>query len=138
IPALDVEAVAVAEDDRPEAVPLGLEQPAVARGQVRRELREHRVDRRLDREARGRVLRSHQRAPARRAAMRPSADAQPASKGCPWWSRSITTGAWSEGMGLPLRASRSISADTVRPATGRVASRWSMRMPKFLWKLPAR
>ena len=90
------------------------------------ELREHRLDRRLQ----------HQR--VRRAAMRPSADAQPASKGRPGSSRSITSGAWSDGIGLPLRASRSISAQTVRSASGAVTSRWSMRMPKFLWKLPAR
>src|SRR5207249_2202774 len=136
--ALDVEPVAVAEHDGPEAVPLGLEQPAVARGQVRRELREHRLDWRFDREPRGRVFSSHQGAPARRAAIRRSADVQPASKGCPGWSRSMISGAWSEGMGLPLRASRSISAHTVRPATGRVTSRWAMRMPMVLWKLPAR
>src|SRR5439155_21043986 len=138
VAALDIAPVAVAEHDGPEAVPLGLEQPAVARGQVRRELREHRLDWRFDREPRGRVFSSHQRAPARRAAIRRSADVQPASKGCPGWSRSMISGAWSEGMGLPLRASRSISAHTVRPATGRVTSRWSMRMPMFLWKLPAR
>ena len=51
---------------------------------------------------------------ARRVAMRTSAACQPAVKGCPASSRSITTGAWSEGIGLPLRASRSISAHTVR------------------------
>src|SRR2546427_10080981 len=133
VTALEVEPVAIAEDDGPEAVPLGLEEPPLARGQLRRELREHRLDRRLDREP----LRHH-RPPVRRAAIRPSADAQPASKGWPASSRSITSGAWSDGMGLPFRASRSISAHTVRPATGRVASRWSMRMPKFLWKFPAR
>ena len=76
---------------------------------------------------------------ARRAAMRSSADAQPASKGWPGASRSITSGAWSEGIGLPLRASRSISAHTTRAGERRAStSRWSMRMPKFLWKLPAR
>ena len=52
VAALDVEAVAVAEHDRAEAVPLRLEEPAVARGQLGRELGEHRLDRRLDREAR--------------------------------------------------------------------------------------
>ena len=74
----------------------------------------------------------------RRAAIRSSADFQPASKGCPGASRSIASGAWSDGNGFPFRASRSISAQHVRSATGRVASRWSMRMPKFLWKWPAR
>src|SRR5439155_25368927 len=79
VTALDVEPVAVAEHDGPEAVPLGLEQPAVARGLVRRELREHRLDRRLDRETHGRVFPSHQRTPARRAAIRRSADGALAS-----------------------------------------------------------
>ena len=63
-----------------------------------------------------------------RVAQRPSSAfrstrAQPASNGCPGRSRSITTGAWSDGIGFPFRASRSISAHTVRSATGRVTSR---------------
>ena len=66
-----------------------------------------------------------------RVAMRVSAAAQPASSGCPGRSRSITSGAWSEGIGLPFRASRSISAQTARatrrrrPADGRSACRSS-------------
>src|SRR5207245_1164277 len=135
VAALEVEAVAVAEHDGTEPVPLRLEEPAIALGQLRRELRQHRLDRRLDRE-------SHSHGPqwgrGRRAAIRPSAAAQPASKGRPLSSMSITSGAWSEGTGLPLRASRSISAHTVRCTRGTVTSRWSMRMPKFLWKFPAR
>ena len=47
---LDVDLVAVAEDERPEAVPLRLEQPAVALGQAVDGLGEHRLDRRLERE----------------------------------------------------------------------------------------
>src|SRR6185436_3692443 len=137
VAALDVDVVAVAEHDRAEAVPLRLEEPAVPRGQLGRELREHRLDRRRYRKPRG-VRGGHQRAPVSRAAIRPSADAQPASSGCPASSMSTSSGAWFEGVGLPLRASRSISAHTVRPATLGVASRWSIRMPKFLWKLPAR
>ena len=39
---------------------------------------------------------------------------------------------------LADRASRSISAATIRSATCGVTSRWSMRIPKFLWKFPAR
>src|SRR2546427_4508195 len=39
VTALEVEPVAIAEDDGPEAVPLGLEEPPLARGQLRRELR---------------------------------------------------------------------------------------------------
>ena len=42
------------------------------------------------------------------------------------------TGAWSDGIGGPLRASRSISAATTRSATGFVTSRWSIRMPEVL------
>src|SRR5436309_15814786 len=129
VAALEVEPVAIAEDDGPEAVPLGLEEPPLARGQRRRELREHRLDRRLDREP----LRHH-RPPARRAAIRPPADAQPASKGWPTSSRSTTSGAWSDGMGFPFRASRSISAHTVRPPTGRVSSTGSIRMPNSILK----
>ena len=48
------------------------------------------------------------------------------------------SGAWSDGTGGPLRASRSISASTIRAATGADASRWSIRIPKFLWNMPAR
>ena len=47
---LGVDLVAVAEDERPEAVPLGLEQPAVVGRQRVDGLGEHRLDRRLDRE----------------------------------------------------------------------------------------
>src|SRR2546430_2746398 len=47
---LDVRLVTVAEDDRPEAVPLRLEQPAIALGQRIGCLREHRLDRRFERE----------------------------------------------------------------------------------------
>ena len=60
---------------------------------------------------------------ARRPAIRSAADAHPASKGCPGSSRSMTSGVWSDGSGLPFRASRSISAHTVRSASGRVTSR---------------
>src|SRR6476646_1862290 len=49
-----------------------------------------------------------------RAAIRASASAQPGSKGTPGSSRSRTSGAWSDGIGLPLRASRSISVATTR------------------------
>ena len=52
VAALDVEPVAVAEHERAEAVPLRLEEPAVTRGQLGGELGEHRLDRRLDGEAR--------------------------------------------------------------------------------------
>ena len=38
-------------------------------------------------------------------------------------SRSIASGAWSDGIGFPFRASRSISAHRVRSATERVTSR---------------
>src|SRR6266571_8226034 len=134
VAALKVETVAVAEHDGAEPVPFRLEEPAIALRQLRRGLRQHRLDRRLDRE-------SHphgpQRGRGRRAAIRSSADVQPASKGRPRSSMSITSGVWSEGTGLPLRASRSISVHTVRSRTGAVTSRWSMRMPKFLWKFPA-
>src|SRR5262249_2250736 len=117
VTALDVEAVPIAEHDRPEAVPLGLEEPAVSRRQLGRELGEHRLAGRLDRKP------GHPRPPARRAAIRPSADFHPASNGWPGSSRSITSGAWSDGTGFPFRASRSISAHTVRAVTGRVTSR---------------
>ncbi len=60
---------------------------------------------------------------ARRAANRSSVPDQPASNARPGSSRSMTSGAWSDGMGLPLRASRSISSATMRPATGGVGSR---------------
>ena len=137
IAALDVEAVAVAKDDRAKAVPLRLEEPGLARRQLGGELGQHRLDRRLDRK-RHRRPRARQRVAACRAAMRPAAELQPASNGWPGSSRSMTSGVWSEGIGFPLRASRSISDQTMRSATGCVTSRWSMRMPKFLWKLPAR
>src|SRR5439155_12793002 len=51
VAALEVEPVAVAEHDRAEPVPLRLEEPAIALGQLRRELRQHRLDRRLDRDS---------------------------------------------------------------------------------------
>ena len=38
----------------------------------------------------------------------------PASKGRPGSSRSMTRGAWSDGVGFPFRASRSISVQTTR------------------------
>ena len=47
---LGVDLVAVAEDERPEAVPLGLEQPAVVRRQVVGGLGQHRFERRFERE----------------------------------------------------------------------------------------
>ncbi len=50
--------------------------------------------------------------------MRALAASQPASSGGPGASTSMITGAWSEGIGLPLRASRSISAHTTRSAIG--------------------
>ena len=53
-------------------------------------------------------------------------------------SMSMISGAWSLGVGLPLRASRSISAQRSRAATSGVTSSWSIRIPKFFWKLPAR
>ena len=53
VAALDVDLVAVAEHDRPEAVPLGLEQPAVALGQAVAGLGEHRLDGWLERESHG-------------------------------------------------------------------------------------
>ena len=55
-----------------------------------------------------------------RAAMRAMAPSHPASNGLPGSSRSTTSGAWSDGVGGPLRASRSISAHTTRSATGGV------------------
>ena len=50
---LRVDLVAVAEDDRPEPVPFGLEQPAVAVGQAVDRLGEHRFDRRFDGQVQG-------------------------------------------------------------------------------------
>ena len=44
VAALDVGLVAVAEDDRAEAVPFGLEQPAVGLRDVVRELGQHRLE----------------------------------------------------------------------------------------------
>ena len=55
-----------------------------------------------------------------RAAIRSSAPDQPGSNSRPGSSRSITTGAWSDGVGGPLRASRSISDQTSRSMTGSV------------------
>ncbi len=50
----------------------------------------------------------------------------------------MTTGVWSDGVGGPLRASRSISAQTTRDATGAVAYSRSIRMPSLRWNMPAR
>src|SRR5688572_30136135 len=122
IAALDEEAVAVTKDDRAKPVPLGLEEPTVARGKLGRELREHRLDRRIERKSGLRVRSRHQRLPSR-AAMRPSAEAHPASNTRPASSRSTTSGAWSEGSGFPLRASRSISAQIDRRAISDVPSK---------------
>ena len=69
VAALDVQPVVVAEHDRAEAVPLRLEQPAVARRQLGRELREHRLDRRRDREARALRPSAHAGAARRDAAL---------------------------------------------------------------------
>jgi hypothetical protein len=74
--------VAVAKDDGAKAVPLGLEEPAVAGRQLAGELGQHGLDRRCDRKGGG-VLALHQRAPVSRAAIRPSADFQPASNEWP-------------------------------------------------------
>src|SRR5207302_4659408 len=60
---------------------------------------------------------------ARRSAMRSSADIQPASNAQPGASISTTSGAWSEGIGFPLRASRSISAQTTRGFSEALTSR---------------
>ena len=64
--------------------------------------------------------------------MRARAPSQSGSIGRPGSSRSTSSGAWSDGTGGPLRASRSISASTIRPASssataagGRSASRGS-------------
>ena len=53
---LDQDLVAVAEDDRPEAVPFRFVQPAVADGQVVARLREHRLERRVEGQAHRRSL----------------------------------------------------------------------------------
>jgi hypothetical protein len=50
VSALGIEAIAVLEDDGAEAVPFRFEEPAFALGQAVRELRQHRLDRRIDRE----------------------------------------------------------------------------------------
>ena len=63
--------------------------------------------------------------------------ANPSDPGRSQPARSTYSGAWSDGS-LPLRASRSRSAAVTRAATEREAYRWSMRIPRFLWKLPAR
>ena len=52
-------------------------------------------------------------------------------------SKSTINGAWSEGS-LPFRALRSMSAHRDRSASGLLASMRSMRIPRCLWKLPAR
>src|SRR2546426_112396 len=46
----------------------------------------------------------------------------------------MTSGAWSEGTGLPFRASRSTSAQTMRAASDFVTSRGAIRIPQVLWK----
>src|SRR5687768_9521598 len=48
VPTLDEQLIAVAEDDGAETVPFRLEQPAVALGERRDGLREHRLERGLD------------------------------------------------------------------------------------------
>src|SRR3954471_7607321 len=48
VPALNEHLVAVAEDERAKPIPLGLEDPAVARRQLADALRQHRQDRRID------------------------------------------------------------------------------------------
>src|SRR5205085_5467853 len=48
VAALDQDLVAVPEDDRPEAVPLRLVEPAIAIGQAVGGLGEHRVERRVE------------------------------------------------------------------------------------------
>ena len=58
--------------------------------------------------------RHQRRAGLDRAAIRARAPSQPASKARPGSSRSMVSGAWSDGIGGPLRASRSISAATTR------------------------
>jgi 5'-3' exonuclease len=52
IPALDEDVVSTAKDDRAEAVPLRFVQKLVTLGQVGRQLREHRLDRRFNRKRR--------------------------------------------------------------------------------------
>ena len=56
VPALRVDLVAVAEDEGPEPVPLGLEQPAVAVGQGAAGLGEHGLDRGLEGESHARTI----------------------------------------------------------------------------------
>src|SRR3990172_297225 len=53
VAALDERLIAVAEDDRTETVPLGLEEPAVALGERGGWLGQHRLDGRLEGEAEG-------------------------------------------------------------------------------------
>ena len=65
VPRLGEHLVAVAEDDRPEAVPLRLVQPALAVGQRAGGLRQHRLERGRDREAHPATIAD--RRPARRA-----------------------------------------------------------------------
>src|SRR5690606_30094780 len=74
----------------------------------------------------------------RRAAIRAMAASHPASNGTPGSSRSTTTGAWSDGVGFPFRASRSISAHTTRSATTCVTYNRSIRIPSLRWNIPAR
>src|SRR5262249_7538923 len=56
-------------------------------------------------------------------AVRRPTRSQPASNGRPEESMSITRGAWSDGVGLPFRASRSISDQISRGTRGDVTSR---------------
>src|SRR3990172_10912549 len=53
VAALDERLIAVAEDDRTETVPLGLEEPAIALGERGGWLRQHRLDRRLEGQVQG-------------------------------------------------------------------------------------
>src|SRR3954471_15114949 len=56
---LDQDLVAVAEDDRPEAVPLRLEQPAVALRNAVAHLGEHRLERWIERKLHGPSIPGH-------------------------------------------------------------------------------
>ena len=55
----------------------------------------------------------------------------------PIYSMSTTMGAWSDGP-FPLRASRSITASVTLAAMSALASTRSIRMPLFMWNMPAR
>ena len=57
LPALNVGAAAAAKDDGAEAVPFRLEEHTLALGKLRRELGEHRLDRRIDGVEAGRGVR---------------------------------------------------------------------------------